>query len=573
MDLGAEGNLFLTMGTAVRLSPDGSTLAYIFFPEGGERRSKLYLRRLDQLEPTELTAAETADQFCFSPDGQWIAFRKIGETTLKKVSVTGGAATTLCEAGRLSRGMDWSDDGWIIFAPSGKSGLSRVSSAGGTPERVTGLSGAERTHRWPQLLPGGKAVLYTAHRRDREYDKANIMVRRIGQGGPQLVWQGGYHARYLPSGHLLYIHQGTLFAAAFDLESLTLKGPPSPVLKEVAVNENGGAHFDVSAEGTLVYVRGGFSAMRRELEWVDRKGGRQLLLPADRYRGVRLSPDGRSLAYGLFDGEQSDIWIYDMERGVPTQLTFDPATDMMPVWSPSGESIVFGSVRDRNWNLYWKRASGSGEAQRLTDSRNHETPQSWHPDGRHLAIREGMLAGSWNARILELEGDDRSGWTAVEASDFQWTQLGTHASFSPDGLWLAYTSDEHQVYVRSFPDGGGKKQISMEGLDSYGPVWSVTNQELIFTAVETAGRREWQIFTAKYRVDQGVFMPEQPVPWHDGTVFQYDDIYECDLHPDGERFLVCKVAHVNDTEQTLDQVVLFENFLDHVRAQLATSEH
>ncbi|MCH8217121.1 MAG: serine/threonine-protein kinase, partial [Planctomycetes bacterium] len=390
MDLGVEGNLDLRQGTAVRLSPDGSTLAYLFVPEGGVGRYKLYLRRLDQLEPTELTAAETANQFCFSPDGQWIAFRKDYERTLKKVSVTGGAAITLCETG-TTRGIDWSDDGWIIFAPSPTSGLARVSSAaGGSPEPLTTLSDEEVTHRWPQALPGGHAVLYTARIGGSGFDEANIMVQRVPEGDPQLIWQGGYHARYLPSGHLVYLHQDTLFAAAFDLDSLTLRGQPSPVLEEVATatNERGGAHFDVSADGTLVYVRGSISESLYELEWVDRKGGRELLMPADRYASFKLSPDGRSLAYSLDDGEQRDIWIYDIERGVPTKLTFDPASDTFPAWSPSGESIVYRSNRDGNPNLYWKRSDGSGEAQRLTDSPNPQTPWSWHPEGRHLAIFE-----------------------------------------------------------------------------------------------------------------------------------------------------------------------------------------
>ncbi|MCH8218414.1 MAG: PD40 domain-containing protein [Planctomycetes bacterium] len=553
MDLGVEGNLHLVRGTAARLSPDGSTLAYIFFPEGGVGRHKLYLRRLDQLEPTELTAAEGANPFCFSPDGQWIAFYHYGTRTIKKVSITGGAAITLCKD-VLNLGIDWSDDGWIIFAPSLTSGLARVSSSGGSPEPVTTLSEEERTHGWPQVLPGGQAVLYTARGLSGGYDDANIMVQRFAEGGPEIVWQGGYHARYLSSGHLVYIHQGTLFAAAFDLESLTLKGQPSPMLEEVATNENGGAHFDVSADGTLVYVRGSVSERLFELEWVDRKGGRELLMPADDYRSFKLSPDGRFLAYSLDDGEQADIWIYDIERGVPTKLTFDPSDDNYPIWSPSGESIVFRSNRDGNQRLYWKRTDGSGEAQRLTDSENVQTPWSWHPEGRHLAILEVTPEGLWDVRILELAGDDRTGWTAMETTDFQATRfLEVSASFSPDGLWLAYASDEseqYQVFVRSFPGGGGKKQISIEGLGSGWPTWSPTNQELLFYTAETPGSREMQIFTVKYRIDEGVFIPDRPVRWEGGTAFEVIYRTTYDLHPDGERLLVRKLVEEEDTEQT-----------------------
>lgn len=263
--------------------------------------------------------------------------------------------------------------------------------------------------------------------------------------------------------------RGTLFAAAFDIESLTIRGQPSPVLEEVAANWRSGVHFDVSTDSTLVYAKGSISNKLFELEWVDRKGNRELLLPADRYRSFKLSPDGHSLAYGLHDGEQADIWIYDIERGVPTKLTFDPANDYGPVWSPSGESIVFGSNRDGNRNLYWKRADGSSEAQRLTDSQNIQALYSWHPDGRHLAIYE-LASNEQGAdlRVVNLEWDDRSGWKAVETTDFQATRFGEYTvNFSPDGRWLAYASNDSgqsQIFVRAFPGGGGKKQISIEAL-------------------------------------------------------------------------------------------------------------
>jgi serine/threonine-protein kinase len=382
----------------------------------------------------------------------------------------------------------------------------------------------------------------------------------------------------LPSGHLVFIHRGTLFAAAFDLESLTLKGQPSPMLEEVATNQSGGAHFDVSADGTLVYVRGSVSERLFELQWVDRKGGRELLMPADRYEDFKLSPDGRSLAYSLHNGEQRDIWIYEIERGVSTKLTFDPADDNNPVWSPSGESIVFQTDRDGIPALYWKRSDGSGEAQRLTDSPTLQWPSSWHTDGRHLAIGEYTLGEQvYDMRIVSLAGDDRTGWTAVETTDFLATRfVEIHGSFSPDGRWLAYVSSDSgqfKIFVRSFPGGGGKKQISIEGISSGWPTWSQTDQELIFATNETPGSTDRQIFTAKYRVDEGEFIPDRPVRWEGGTASAagYHTVY--DLHPDGERLLVRKLVEEEDTEQTFDHVVLFENFFDYVREQLSTSKN
>ncbi|MCH8219111.1 MAG: serine/threonine-protein kinase, partial [Planctomycetes bacterium] len=238
VDLGAEGSLFVRHGTAIRLSPDGSTLAYIARSQDGTGPPQLYLRRLDQLEATPLSAAAGAEQFCFSPDGQWIAFRVVNSDTLQKVSVTGGSAMTLCDSGP-TRGIDWSTDGWIVFASPEHRGLSRVSAAGGTPEPLTSLAEEENTQRWPQILPGGGAVLYSAVTRGPEADGSSIMVQKLPTGKPERLRQGGFHARYLASGHLVYLQGGTLFAAAFDLDTLTLQGQPAPVLEEVAANNIG----------------------------------------------------------------------------------------------------------------------------------------------------------------------------------------------------------------------------------------------------------------------------------------------------------------------------------------------
>ena len=411
------------------------------------------------------------------------------------------------------------------------------------------------------------------------FDEANIMVQRLPEGKAELVWQGGYHARYLPSGHLVYMHDGTLFAAAFDLESLRIKGQPSPVVEEVLVNTMGGAHFDVSADGTLVYVRGSVSKKRFELEWVDREGNRELLpLTADNYRPFKISPDGNSLAYGLYDGEQMDIWIYDFERDFSTPFTFDPAYDGLPRWSPTGESIVFFSDRDGIHNLYWKRVDGSGEAQRLTDSPKPQYPRSWHPDGRHLAIAEGGSKGESNLRVVNLEGDDRSGWTAGETKDFLATPAkegGKGASFSPDpGRWLAYASDEsgqYQVSVREFPDrGGGPERISMVGVRSDSPQWAPKSQELLFATDEIPNSWECQIYTATYRVEEGKFIPGNPVRWKGGTAYNMRSSTTYDLDPDGTRILVRKLFHEEGTEQTFDHVVLFENFFDYLREQVPT---
>jgi hypothetical protein len=392
---------------------------------------------------------------------------------------------------------------------------------------------------------------------------------------PELLWKGGYHARFLPSGHLVYIYQDTLFAVAFDLASLRIMGQPSAVLEDVHTNRFGGAHFDCSAEGSLVYVTGSVSKRRYELTWVDREGKRELLLPADRYRSFRLSPDGRFLAYSLDDGVQSDIWIYDIQRGVPTKLTFDPAKDMQPIWSPSGQSVVFASERHEGLKLFWKRADGSGEAVPLTDNPGFQWPWAWHPDGRHLIIGDYRLDDpvlGTNLCLVTLSGDDRSGWQAEETTDYLATRFNEwSASFSPDGRWLAYASDEsgqYHVFVHSFPEGDGKKQISVVGIGAAWPLWSSPHQELTFFTKETPEPGEGQIYTSMFRTEAGAFMADRPVRWEDTQVAPPGNKNTYDLHPDGERLLVKSLADVNDTKQVFDHVVLFENFFDYLREKV-----
>jgi serine/threonine-protein kinase len=571
VDLGAKATLFLQHGHGVRLSPDGTVLATILLPEEGPGQRQLYVRRLDQLQATPISATAGISEFSFSPDGQWIVFSSQG--AIKKVSSTGGAAITLCI--QRTRGLHWTTDGWIVFGGRA-AGLSRVSSMGGDCEALTTLSDNERWHRWPQVLPGGRAVLYTSSVSSAR-DKANIVVQRLTGADPEIVLQGGYGARYLPSGHLVYIHRGTLFAAPFDAETLKLTGQPSPVLEQVTVNSSGTTFFDVSTEGTLAYVKGGVYTRHFELVWLDRSGNREQLLPPDRYESFSLSRDGRFLAYSLDDGEQQDIWIYDIARGVPTKLTFDPGEDDRPLWSPSGESLVFRSERAGSRNLYWKRADGSGETRRLTTSPNYQIPWSWHPDGRHIAIGEWISEEqSLDLRIVHLSGDERSGLTVEETTDFLATPfMEVLADFSPDGNWLAYTSDEsgqNQVFVRSFPDGGGKRQVSYEGLGSVMPVWSPACQELIFGTDGFAGQGELQLFTAGYRAEAGTLTVDRPVRW-EGAISSgssYDTDY--DLHPEGERLLVRRVVDVNDMEQTVDRVVLFENFFEYLEKQMSSRQ-
>ena len=565
VSIGADASLATSeRGLAALLSPDGSLLAFVAQSEGSQRQ--LYVRRLDQLQATLLSGTEGAQQPFFSPDGQWIGFFSDGK--LKKIAVTGGAAVTLCDA-PLSRGGDWGDDGSIVFAVRSRGGLSRVSSAGGSPQQLTALDeeAGEVTHRWPQLLPGSQAVLFTASSTGVRYEEANLVVQTIPAGQRKIVHGGGYHGRYLPSGHLLYIHEGTLFAVPFDLQKLELKGQVVPILQGVLADPvSASAQFAYSHEGTLVYLPGVSTRGQFTLNWLDRKGETKPLRDVTAsYRDVRLAPGGQRLAVEIIDGARSDIWVYAWERDTLTRLTFDAASEGDPVWSPNGEGLVFRSTRESPGNLYWKRADGSGEVQRLTESRNLQTPASWHPTGNFLAFLENDPETNFDIRILPLEGDQRSSWKPGQATTFLSAPFEElFPAFSPDGRWLAYQSNEsgqREIYVRPFPGPGGKWQISSGGGQI--PIWSENGKELFYLSPAR------QIMVATYSAEGESFGASKPRLWSEGRIADRSFAREYDLHPDGERFAVLMAAE-EQKEEKRDHVILIENFFELLRQELVS---
>ena len=576
VELGADVSLVMDQGAAAILSPDGQTLAFIAQQSAGvvpQSLSSLYVRRLDQLQAAPLTGTEGARNPIFSPDSQWIGFFAGGK--LKKISVTGGAAVTLADA-PTGRGAVWADNDTIVFQPistlvAGKSPLMRVSAAGGTPEPLTQLADGEVTHRWPQMLPGGNAVLFTAHSTTSGgYEDANIVVQALPAGSRTILQRGGYYARYLPSGHIVYMHEGTLFAAPFDLQRLELTGQPVPALAGIATNPTfGGAQFAVADIGTLVYVPG----ERRAAElapvfWMDRQGRTMPLraTPAD-WSNPQFAPDGRSLAIDIGDGrgttDVTDVWIYDWTRDTLSRFTFDPTDDIKPAWTPDGRRIVFSSRRGDKamLNMYWQRADGTGEVQRLTESRNSQFAASWHPSGKFLAFREASSIPPGNnddLMILPMEGDEASGWKPGKPTVFLNSPFNEiEPMFSPDGRWLAYSSNESglaEVYVRPFPGPGGKWQISSGG-GTYA-AWSRTRPELFYRAPD--GR----IMVATYSVEGDSFRADKPRVLAETQTMLRPRQRSYSVHPDGERFAMAPVPE--ETEKQ-DKVVFIFNFFDELR--------
>ena len=352
---------------SVAISPDGTLLVYA--AEG------LYLRPMDRTEATLLRDTEGARNPFFSPDGEWIGFWSGGQ--LRKVSIRGGAPVRLCEIG-FALGAQWGPDGDIVFGQL-HAGISKVSSEGGTPEVIVPLEGREVGFS-PQILPGGD-VLFTLGFSSR-WEDGRVVVQSPESGRRKVLVEGGVDARYLSTGHLVYLHEGTLFAVPFDVNALEVTGNAIPVIEDMWFTNTmtGVSNFSVSDDGSLVYFRRGAEA-RRTIVWVDRSGKEEAISVEPRaYFFVRLSPDGRSLAMDPHD-EDNDIWMWDLSLESMTRLTFSPDLDIHPVWAPDGSRVAFTSRRDGLLGIFWKRADGTGPVERLFE-KDGELPPFLRPSPR-----------------------------------------------------------------------------------------------------------------------------------------------------------------------------------------------
>ncbi len=411
----------------------------------------------------------------FSPDGQWLGFARGGR--LMKVSVSGGAPIVLCDVSSSPRGASWASDGNIVFVPSTEGGIQRVLEDGGEPEvlKVPDRERGEKTYRFPEVLPGGRAVVFTMGTGDIEsWDDASIALLSLETGEYRILLEGGSHALYSPTGHLVYARAGSLFAAPFDLAGLELTGASVPVLNGVITSPTKGpAAFSISRSGSLLYAPGNPWGVDLRVVLVDREGKSKPIIETRRaFDFPKPSPDGRSLVLSI-DDANTGLWVYDVARGTLTRLVsgFD---NHSPVWTPDGKRLAFSSNREGSYNVFWQAADGSGEAERLV-SGEHQHPTSWTPDGKALAFAEFHPETGWDISVLTLQGDRAS-------QPFLHTPSNENfPMFSPNGRWMAYESDESgepEVYLRSFPDSGAKWQVSTEG-GRY-PIWSPNGRELFY---------------------------------------------------------------------------------------------
>ena len=555
VDLGADVSLPLPDqgGSGVVISPDGTRLAYL-----SGNPTKLFTRRLDQSKGVALAGTEGARAPFFSPDGQWIGFYA-GGAKLKKISVEGGAVVPLGDFGGIG-GANWGEEGSIVVGDQSK-GLLLIPSVGGMPALVTPLAKGELALVLPQILPGGKGILFHMARAF-DPDTTTIEVLTRADHRRKIVARGGTTARYLPtseaSGHLIYVNRATMFAVSFDLDKLEARGNAVPVLDDVAYPlPTYTGQFSFSRNGTMVYRRAaGGASPTRTLQWIDATGKKEpLLSKPGAYLNPSVSPDGRRVALMVNEGASQDIWVYDPQRDTMTRLTFGGALYFNPIWTPDGRYVIFGSGGN---GTFQARADGAGQPQVLTAEKVNQAPRSFAPDGKRLAYQEN--AQLWTAPV-EIQGGQLK---AGKPERFlQSGSTDADPAFSPDGRWLAYQSDESgrpEVYVRAFPPPpsgqGGKWQISNAG--GRFPHWSRTAHELIYQSGD-------QLLAASYTIKDDTFVPDKPRVWIAKLGVGQTPGVGWDLAPDGKRVAVITPAGDVDAPKQDHEVVVLENFFDELR--------
>ncbi len=488
-DLPPDQPMKPTWNAQLMFSPDGRTLAYSH--NVGDVETTVF-RRLEELEAKPLAGTSGMTIPVFSPDGRYVLLMDPMQSALKKAAVSGGAPILFAGYDMAFRG-DWALDNYYYWTTHYFGPIVRTPAAGGDrPEPVTelDLSKQERTHRHVQVLPGGKAIMFTVSTGEiTSFDDARIDLYTLDTKKRRTLVQGGFSPRYATSGHIVYARGGGLYAVPFDAARLEVTGPPVKVIDGVFMSTNSGsAHFDISRTGALAYAVGKAEGGERTLVWVDRKGNATPLpLPHASYLFPRVSPVDNLIAFEI-EGVNHDLYIYDPDRGVTTKKTTDGVSHA-PVWTPNGKRIAFRSWKAGTITMWWMPSDGSAPEERLTMVGARQSVVSFSPDGRYLAYNQmdvmgagdgtamasGPETGATGIWILPMQGDRTP--QRFAASKF----IQGSGRFSPDGKWVAYCSTEslkNEVWVQPWPGPGPKTQISSEG--GTDPIWSRNGRELFY---------------------------------------------------------------------------------------------
>jgi serine/threonine-protein kinase len=499
-------------------SPDGSRLAYSAFSDG---MSQLCVREMHSGDVNCIAGTEGAHSPFFSPDGEWVGFFSRNE--LRKVSISGGTPEVLCGA-TLGHGGTWGADDTVYFTTDYESGIYAVPAAGGQPKTIADPRIDGRNYCFPHALPNERGVLsgIGANR--------GLAVLDMVTGETRVLTEDGSMPYYSPTGHIVFNGRGTIFAVPFDLDRLELTGVPEKLIDGVRTEGSGGGQYACSAIGTLIFASGQ-DAFMGSLVWVDRSGRVQPLgAPQGVYHQFRISPDGTLVAIPIAGVDGLDIWLYDTERRTTVRLTFDGSSNN-PLWAPDGQFLFFTSRRSGKRNIYRVKADASQEAELLLDLEVIRGPYSISSDGSLLFFGRPGADAKGDVWVLPLETKDPSPAPSSDPIPFLETpHTEILASVSPDGRWVAYTSDETggwEVYVRPYPGPGAKVRVSPDGGEE--PMWLPNGQALIY-------RFGSQWFEVDVTLSD-TFEASQPRLLFEGSFLNVTN-YSYDISPEGDRFLL-----------------------------------
>lgn len=521
----------------VAISPDGRFLAFV--ARTAEGRDLLWVRPLGSLTARSFEGTDGASYPFWSSDSRSIGF--FADAKLKRIDAQGGPPQTLCETS-IARGGSWSREGTIIFAPDISDSIYRVPATGGEPAPVTLLDQSRQhfNHRWPFFLPDGRHFLFFA--RSALDENTGTYVGSLDSKELKFIMAGRSNVAYAAPGYLLFVRERTLMALPFDTGRLEITGEVIPIVDPVAVNTSvQRAIFTVSEGGVLAY-QGGVLTGSSQLRWLDRSGKPAGALGDPTvYLQPHLSPDDKRLVVQIADPRSfnSDLWIYDLGRGIKTRFTFEPNIETSPVWSPDGTRIAYTSNRSGRFHMFAKASSGVGaEEPMFEEPETDARPVSWSRDGRYIAFMRRKVKGPTRGDIwiLPLFGD-RKPFPFLQ-SEFE----EQYATFSPDGRFMAYVTNEsgrNEVYLVPFPGAGGKWQVSSAG--GMAPRWRGDGRELFYLAPDSRVMSA-EIVPKGDRLEVGAVRPMFETRSLQSPVGAYDP------SSDGKRFLVVTEADQTNSE-------------------------
>jgi Tol biopolymer transport system component len=518
----------------IAIAPNGHSVALVAqWKTAG--KNAIWMYDLGSQRTDVLPGTEGATYPFWSPDGRFLAFFADGK--LKKLELSGGPVQTICDA-PSGRGGTWNQDGVIIFTPVAAGGICRVSASGGTPERISNPdpTRGEESRRWPVFLPDGKHYLYLAANFSGRKGVDGIFVGSLDSDEKPFVVEATANAAYAEPGYVLFYRDNTLFAQRFDWKRVAVSGEATAILTDIQnVPQISRSVFAVSQNGLLVAQTGNQVALS-QLIWFDRKGKELGVVgKPDVYGNVSVAPNGASAAVSKTDmgSQNTDIWTYDLQRDSFKRVTFDPAIDIGPVWSPDATQLVFSSSRQLSFDLYTKSSDGRQEDKIIVHDDVDKVPNDWSHDGKYI-----LYAGGTDLWLLNVPEAQSRIFLKAPA-------VLKNAQFSPDGKWVAYASNETgkwEIYVTSFPEARGKWQVSVGGGEQ--PRWRGDGKELFY--ISSVGKMMATPLMIGANFDAGApvelfqTLPRLPVT--------NKDLFVYGVSKDGQRFLVNTQMKEAETE-------------------------